>query len=59
MIILNTVRGLMVSKINFGLTCNEFYEKIKNNILNIKKFNQRKSINTSLLLIINKCSLSK
>jgi hypothetical protein len=27
----NTGRGLMICKMNFGLTCNEFYEKIKNN----------------------------
>lgn len=25
----STVRGLMVCKVNFGLSCNEFYEKIK------------------------------
>jgi len=25
----NTVRGLMVCKMNFGLTCNEFYEKLR------------------------------
>jgi len=29
MIILNTVRGLIVFKINFGLTCNEFYKKLR------------------------------
>jgi hypothetical protein len=33
----NTVWGLMVCKMNFGLTCNEFYEKIKNNIALLKK----------------------
>jgi len=27
----------MVCKMNFGLTCNEFYEKIKNNIALLKK----------------------
>lgn len=33
----NIVRGLMVCKMNFGLTCNEFYEKIKNNTTLLKK----------------------
>lgn len=35
----------MVCKINFGLTCNEFYEKIKNNITPLKnQFKQKLSI---------------
>lgn len=45
----------MVCKINFYLTCNEFYEKIKHNIAVLKKITQWKSINISLLLIMNKC----
>lgn len=33
----NMVRSLMIYKINFGLTCNEFYEKFKNNTTISKK----------------------
>jgi len=33
----NTVRGLMVCNMKFGLTCNKLYEKIKNNLPVLKK----------------------
>lgn len=49
MIIVNTVRGLMVCKINFCLTCNEFYEKNKNNIAVLKKIHSTETEKVSLL----------
>lgn len=49
----NTVRGLMVCRVNFCLTCNEFYYKIKNDTTLLKnihlseKYNNQKLISNS------------
>lgn len=36
-----TIRGLMMCKVNFGLTCNEFYDKIKTDTLLLKKIHSQ------------------